>query len=445
MPRTTRSLALLLALTPACAEDSSFVLRWNVGRTADDAEIPLRSVRQCSDLGLSTVRVTTQSADGTVEDQRDFPCFPEAFGSPTGTAPGPELSAGTYFVTIVGLTRRGIPRPDPSGGSDDDALARDRREVVVNSRGEGVLADGFRLIGIDECHDGIDNDRDGAIDQADTPCRLGQTAEDQDVSGALFTFDATLLGDNPRATCAGLGIDLFRITLDADTTREIPCTLLSQSFNADLPAGEHTWKVEALGPTGDVLTTALTGEPFVVPAKDFVLVPIAVDFTIDTFLADPAFARPQRFALEFEPYPDAPLARQCLPNAGALVLDEVRLTLQGAAADAPDTFTDVTTVTIPALADAPFPITAECLDFQAVRSTSDLEWSADGFASYRLLVEALPVDGDVACFSNAESPAVLAPGVDLALTIPRVRSDGACSDCPTGDECPSCVDGVCMP
>ena len=450
MSRTSPALAALLVLAPACAEDSSFVLRWNVGRTEDDAKVALTSVRQCSDLGLSRVKVLTLSADGTTEDQREFPCFPDQFTDPGGAAPGPELGAGTYYVTILGLTRRGIPRDDPSVADEDEVLARDQQTVVVHERGEGVVVDGFRLIGIDECHDGIDNDRDGAIDQADTPCRLGQTAEDRDIAGALFTFEATLLGGNERATCAGLGIGSFRITLDEDptNTREIACTLVAQSFNATLAPGTHTWQVEAIAPGGKPLSAPLVGEEFVVPDEDFVLIPIDVDFSLDTFLAEPAFARPQRFSLEFQPYPDAPVNRQCQPRDGTLWIHTVQLTLQGATADEPEKFEDVELmdpITIPSLEDAALPLLGQCYDFEQIRVTSEIPWSAAGYAHYRLIAEAFPVGSDVACFSNEDSPALLAPGVDLALTIPRVRTDGVCSDCPKDYACDNCVDGVCLP
>ncbi len=453
MSRTTGALAALLVLTPACAEDSSFVLRWNVGRTADDAKTPLTSVRQCSDLGLSRVVVTTIGPDGSTEDTREFPCFPDAFADPNGAAPGPELPAGTYNISIVGLTRRGIERPDPAGDGmgGDDFLARDQQKVVVNERGEGVLVDGFRLVGIDECHDGIDNDRDGAVDQSDTPCRLGQTAEDLDISGALFTFTATLLGANPEATCASLGVSTFRVTLDEDPAniREIPCTLLTQSFSADLPPGEHTWQVEALRANGTVLTEPQTGEPFTVPEREFVLVPITADFTIDTFLGEPAFSEPLRFTLEIEPYPGAPLPRHCEPEAtgSTLWLQTIGLTLQGATADDPETFEDVALpepITIPAIGDPPveFPLRENCREFEPVRTTSEIPWSAAGYVRYRLIAEAFPVGAPEPCFA---ATAELAPGKDVALTLTRVSSTGACSDCPMSQSCDNCVDGVCMP
>lgn len=460
MPPTPRALAALLLLAPACAEDSSFVMRWQVGRTAEDAEVPLTSVRQCADLGLSHVKVTTLADDGSTEDVREFSCFPDAFADPNGAVGGPELGPGTYHVSILGLSRRDLPRPgpdDPDPDPDDDVEILSRKQtVVVRTKGEGLLVDGFRLIGIDECHDGIDNDRDGAVDQTDVPCRQGQVAEDLDISGALFTFEASLLGGNPRATCDGLDIDRIRITLDDDpaNTREIPCTTLAQSFSADLAPGEHTWTVEGLADDGAPITAPLTGDaPFIVPEESFTLVEISVDFSLDRFLADPAFSKPQRFSIEFEPYEGAAVNRICAPDLGALAISRVRLTLRAATADAPDDFEVIEDmVTVPTLIhdDPVFPVTALCNRLTSVHSTSPLVWSATGYTGYKLQVEAwrepFANDGLGPCFSSEMDPDILAPGVDVTLKIPRVRSDGVCSDCPDGvADCDNCIDGVCMP
>lgn len=426
MPKAARVLAALLLLAPACAEDSSFVLRWRVGRTEDDAAAALTTVRQCSDLGLSRVRVTTLAADGTEEDVRDFPCFPDEFTADDGAAPGPELGPGTYYVSILGLTRRGQSRPDPAAPDDDDQiLARDQAEVVVRERGEGVLVDSFKLVGIDECHDGIDNDRDGAVDQSDAPCRRGEVAENLDPTGAQFTFVAVLLGENPRATCGGLGIDRFRVTLDGDSavTREIPCTLQPQAFSTDLAAGAHTWSVEALDRDGEPLTAPIVGESFDVFPKEYRLVEIAVDFSLDTFLADPAFTGPQRLAIEYASSVVDGGTRLCSEAGSDLVISTVELTFLADTADA--AMVPVETVEIPAIPLA-YPLIGDCLDFQKVRVTDDLLWSAAGNRAYYLRVDAYGDDPAVACFSNAEAPARLAPGADLALTVPRVP--GACAD-----------------
>jgi len=442
-----------LALATACAEDPSFVLRWQVGRSEAEADRPLRTVRQCSDLGIARVRIVTRDYDGNEVDRREFPCFPDEFKQADGAAPGPELGAGDYFVTVLGLTRRGLTRPDPNPEDPDDpdpVLARAGLKVTVRSKGEGALVDGFRLIGADECADGIDNDRDGSVDLADPPCREGQVREDQDLSGALFTFEAQLLGgDNPRATCSNLGLASFRITLDGDAAgaRTIPCTTTAQSFSADLPPGPHSWAVEGLDRDGVVVTEAL-GDPqsptFTIGATGFTLVPIAVDFSLASFLAEPPFRGPLPFSIQYLPYPDAPLARPCDPTGlvdlGELVLGTTRVTLLADGAVA----TQVT------LDDEPFPVESMCSEFDRVRVTSDLVWSTvDGASNYALQVESWAAGDDpqtaAPCFSNAAAPAILAPKVDLALAVPRVRSDGACADCSSNKQCPRCEDGVCLP
>ena len=440
-----------LTLATACAEDSSFVLRWQVGRSEADADAMLRSVRQCSELGLAFVRVVTVTDDGTEVDRREFPCFPDEFAEDDGAAPGPELAAGEYYVTVLGLTRRGLTRPDPNPEDPNDpnpVLARDGQKVVVRSKGEGVLIDGFRLIGADECADGIDNDRDGSVDLSDPPCREGKLHEDQDLSGALFTFAATLLGgDNPRATCTGLGLASFRVTLDGDLAgaRTIPCTTTLQSFSADLPPGEHSWLVEGLNAAGVPVTKALgdaATATFSIGETGFTLVPIAVDFAIDSFLAEPAFKGPLEFSIQYLPYPDAPLTRPCDPTGlelGELVLGTTRITLR-----ADGQIADQVT-----LDDLPFPVEELCTEFDRVRNTSDLVWSTvSGASEYELQVEAWAAGDDpmtdAPCFSNAAAPELLAPNISLALAVPRVRSDGACADCTSNKQCDRCEDGVCL-
>lgn len=452
MARATLLLSVAaLTLATACAEDSSFVLRWQVGRSEAEADNMLRSVRQCSELGLAFVRVVTLTDDGTEVDRREFPCFPDEFAEDDGAAPGPELGPGDYYVTVLGLTRRGTTRPDPSPEDPNDpdpVLARDGQKVVVRSKGEGALVDGFRLIGADECADGIDNDRDGSVDLSDPPCREGKLREDQDLSGALFTFSATLLGgDNPHATCGALGLGSFRVTLDGDTAgaRTIPCTTTLQSFSADLPPGEHSWVVEGLDLAGVPVTEAL-GDPaaatFTIAETGFTLVPIAVDFSIDSFLAEPAFAGPLEFSIQYQPYPDAPLPRPCDPaglDLGELVLGTTRVTLRadGQVAD------QVT------LDELPFPVETMCTDFNGLRVTSDLVWGTQsGSSEYELVVEAWAAGDDpqtdAPCFSNAAAPEPLAPNISLALAVPRVRSDGTCADCTSNKQCTRCEDGVCL-
>ena len=453
--------AAALALATACTEDPSFVLRWQVGRSADEAEqADLQSVRQCSELGISRVRVTTSDLDGEEVDSREFACFPEAFAAADGAAPGPEVGPGDYYVTIVGLTRRGATRPDPDDPNDDEkTFARDRRKVTVTSTGEGALIDEFRLVGVGECGDGIDNDRDGAVDDGDLSCRQGELVEDLDNSATIFTLTATLLGgSNPYATCDGLGVSQLRVTLDGDpaNAHTIDCTTAQQSFSAYLPPGMHTWSVEGLAADGTAVTEPLTGEnsTFQVLGLGLQVVDIVVDLSFDVF--KDSFVEAQRFSVVYEPYPGAPRSRPCVaPGAdfGALELGTtvVRLLDEAGAEVEMATLIDATM-----MQDASFPIDGVCRDFDGLRTTSDLTWSAaEGQRGYRLEVRTWAAADDPAtaapCFSNAEvddpdlTPAPLAPGVSLQITVPRLRSDGNCADCKTNADCTRCdqAAGIC--
>jgi len=447
MPRPRLSFAAFgLVLATACAEDPSFVLRWQVGRDAADAEKTLLSVRQCSELGLSRVRVTTfDRADNSEVDSREYPCFPEAFNFPEGTVAGPEIGAGEYDVTIVGLTRRGLIREDAG-----ELLGRAEQTITVRASGEGQLADGFRLIGISECDDGIDNDRDGNIDAADLACRQGETRESLDNSATLFTFQATLLGGNPLATCVGLGVTGLRVILDGDVAgaQQIPCTTVPKSFSAYLPPGTHTWAVEGLG-AGDIAVTQAIAGPdaeFTVSSFGFGFVPIAVDLGIDSFLAP--FSESLRLSIEWQPYEGAPKPRSCEAPAydfGVLVLGTTIVTLL----DENGASVDTVTLLDPGMnMDAVFPLEGTCTDFKSAHTTSDLIWSAmPGQRSYSPQVETWAAADDPMlagpCYSNAAAPAQLAPGISPSITVPRTRTDGTCADCTAKNECDRCEDGVC--
>lgn len=446
--------AAALALATACTEDPSFVLRWQVARAADDPEIALQSVRQCSEIGISRVRITTADADGNDVDVREYPCFPDAFAEPDGAVPGPEVGPGEYDVTIIGLTRRGIPRPDPN--EPNSSLASDKRKVTVVSTGEGALAGAFRLVGIGECDDGIDNDADGAVDRGDLACRQGQTREDNDSRATIFTFEATLLGGNENATCDGLGVTSLRVTLDGDaaSAQSIACTTVPQSFSAYLEPGEHSWVVEGLGPDGEPVTAEISDETssFVVSEAGFDVVDIRVDLAIDYF---DGFTESLRFSVEYEPYPGAPFDRPCNGaglGLGGLELGTTIVTLRD---ETGGVVTSATLIDASMDEDAEFPIDGVCAAFDRVRTTSELMWSAAAMQrGYSLEVRtwALADDPatDVPCFSNAAAddldpddalvlrPEQLAPGISPAISVPRVRSDGNCADCSSKQDCSGC-------
>jgi hypothetical protein len=426
-----------LALASACAEDPSFVLRWHVGRDATEAKQPLLSVRQCSELGIARVRITTaEQGTNEVVDTREFPCFPDEFLEQDGAVGGPEVGAGTYDVTITALTRRNIPRP-----------RADKRQVTVHASGEGQLVTSHRILSVGECEDGIDNDRDGGVDNGDLACRQGQPEESLDNNATVFTFQASLLGDNPAATCAGLDLKQLRVTLDGDTknAQAIPCTTQLQSFSAYLPPGEHTWSVAGLDYAGEVATTELTGDDasFTVSEQGYALVEISVDVVIASFLAP--FNTLLRFSIAYESYPGALEDRYCAPEAGTLTLGATVVTLLD------ESNKPVTSVTLADAAmdeDAEFPLDGLCDGFTRPRITSPLPWSAmAGQRDYSLKVETWAAGDDPMsaepCFSNAAAPARLAPGISPDIVVPRTRSDGTCADCSSNKDCPLCDAGVC--
>jgi hypothetical protein len=440
MPRLALAPVAALALATACAEDPSFVLRWRVGRDAAAAESDLVSVRQCSELGISRVRITT-ATKGTNElvDSREYPCFPDEFSDPDGAVGGPEVGPGEYDVTITALTRRDVERPSP-----------DKQQVTVKASGEGQLITSHRLLSVGECEDGIDNDRDGGTDNGDLACRQGQPRESLDNNATIFTFQATLLGGNPVATCAGLGISQLRVTLDGDTkgAQTIPCTTILQSFSAYLPPGDHSWSVAGLDQKGTAVTDEITGADadFSVSEQGYAFVEIAVDLDLASF-PDP-FNDPLRFSVEYEPYPNAPVNRPCDASGldlGVLTLGATRLTLLDEAGKSVAT---VTLADAPMGADADFPIDGLCVDFDRVRTTSPLMWSdTAGQRDYSLVIETWAAADDPMtakpCFSNAAAPVRLAPGISPAIVVPRTRSDGNCADCSSDNDCSICEDGVC--
>lgn len=425
-----------LALASACAEDPSFVLRWQVGRDAEEAKAPLLSVRQCSELGIARVRVTTaEQGTNEVVDTREFPCFPDEFLERDGAVGGPEVGAGTYDVTITALTRRNVPRPLP-----------DKQQVTVHASGEGQPVTSHRILSVGECDDGIDNDRDGGVDNGDLACRQGQARESLDNNATVFTFQATLLGDNPAATCAGLDLKELRVTLDGDTmnAQAIPCTTLLQSFSAYLPPGEHTWSVAGVDFAGKVATKELTGDDasFTVSEEGYALVEIAVDIDIASFLVP--FDTLLRFSIAYEPYPGAE-DRYCSPDAGTLSLGPTVVTLLD---DSNESVTSITLADAKMDEDPDFPLEGICDSFTPLRITSPIPWSGmAGQRDYSLKVETWAAGDDPMttkpCFSNAAAPAPLAPGISPGIVVPRTRSDGTCADCSSNEDCPVCDAGVC--
>lgn len=456
-PRPSRpgaALVVALALVSACTENSSFFVRWQLGRSEDSVEI-LRSVDQCTELGISRIRVTTRDAAATIVDERDFSCFPAGFEDTDAVAPGPAVGAGTYTVTLTAISRLGVPfTADDAGGSssgggggsdtgatttsgsgsdpaDEKVIAFDAKEIVIAETGQGTRVTDFRIVGVAECDDGIDNDLDGYTDLSDPSCRGSRVADEQsDIATAQITIRPHLLGDNPNATCSGLGLRSIDLELAGPTplAQRITCTTTSQTFSDDLAPGDYTLSITGVG-FDDATRAVIPLDPkvaaFNLAPSGFRSVDVDADFSIPTFLApiDAGFS----FSIEYQAADDALPLTSCSPVADGLVLDQVRITI-----------VDQDGAPVPSaavLADPDPPIlldgaTLPCTDLLKVRSVAPLVWddTPGNYSALGVVVEAFPAGSNTPCYGNADAPTPAAPNASFSIRVPRLSAAGACAD-----------------
>lgn len=454
MPRApwSRSLFVLTAMQAgACAEDSSFLVRWRLGRDSDSVTA-LRAVNQCTELGIVKIRVTTRDAAEAIVDEREFTCFPPGFDDPDTFAPGPEVGPGTYTIQVTALSRLGHPfyaidegdgstggeggesTGDPGSSSSSSSgegliappeereiVAFDTQEVVVAATGEGQKVD-FSIVGVPECDDGVDNDHDGTTDLADISCRGSRLGvEAIDTAALQITLLPRLLGDNPHATCAGLGIRSFLVDVAGPTgvQRALPCSDLSQTFSTDLAPGDYTLSLSALGFLNEPLATlAVPAEAaaFSLAPSAFLSHVIPAEVTIPSFI-DPIEAE-FGFSAAYE-LASGDFTGACDPDG--LLIDRVRATLldQDGAAIAAATLVEAPPLPAAALDGATLP----CIALKRTRWVTPLIWddAPGGYTAVSVVVDAFKAGSDVPCFSNADAPEPAAPNV--SFTIPLLRRD----------------------
>lgn len=439
-------LALASVAAVGCAEDPSFWVRWRLQPLTDvDVREPrgLVSVDQCSQLGISRIRISTRDGADTLIDEREFPCFPAGFDDPEARAPGPEVGAGAYSVTVTALGRRGVqfcadepadPDADADGSEIDTSckkvLASAAQDVVIRETGEGQRLPEFVIVGAPQCSDGIDNDRDGYTDLADPSCAGDRTGlEVGDSAGAQVVVRPRLMGGNPSAYCNGLGLSEIELAITGPTTKQLrfPCTTTAQTFTESLDPGDYTLSVTGLGPGGKVLavpTLDLDITTFTLAPEGFQSVDLVADFTIASFLApiEAGF----EFSLAFLSGPEQLPLTTCEPEPG-LVIDRVRVTVLDA---------DLEVVPTAALRDGGDPpivldgvATVPCATLGGLPRIEPLVWDDAPMAHEELYlrVEGLAPDSDVACYGNGDEPALAAPNASLGLALPRLAFDGACA------------------
>lgn len=429
----------------ACSESPSFTVRWRVHPYTDAtptiADTPaLVSVEQCSQHGISKIRLTTVDAAGALVDEREFPCFPPQFADRDAVAPGPEVGPGTYGVTVTALGRREVQFcADPVADEDmskprtcEKVFASTAAEVVVREAGEGQKLPEFVIVAAPECSDGVDNDRDGYTDLADPSCDgdpLGVERGDN-AGGAQIIVRPQLMSGNPSAYCEGLGLFELELEIAGPTaiTRRFPCSTTSRTFTEDLEPGDYTLSIAGLGYDRQVIARpALDPDrsSFTLAPEGFRSVELPVDFTIASFEA-PIEAGLTFTVAYVNAEGDKPVTT-CTPGPGSLVLERSRITVLDA---------DMNVVPTAALRDGANPPivldgvnTVPCEALSGLRTIEPLVWDDEtGFQELYLRVESFPPGSDTPCFGNGDAPAPAAPNASLALDLPRLSDEGACAD-----------------
>lgn len=443
MLRARLASVLVLALTGACTESPSFSVRWKL-HPHTDAELqgadidPLLSVKQCTELGISRMRVTTRDANGTIVDEREFQCFPRGFEDTSAVAPGPEVGPGDYTVTVTALGRRGVQfcaeQPDDGATFDPDcdALASDAAEIKILETGEGQRHTDFLIVGVPQCRDGVDNDRDGYTDLADPSCAGDpEGVELSDAAAAQIIVRPRLMSGNPSATCFGLGFTDFELDIAGPSAgkRRFPCTTTAQTFTEDLDPGDYILSFTGLG-AGDAVRAVAPIDPeistFTLAPGGFRTVDMVADFTIASF------NEPIEAGVEFSvAYVDEPgdLPRTtCTPGQGGLVLDQVAITVLDQDLQIIPTATFYNGDDPPIVLDGA--TTIPCEQLSALHYIEPLTWgdAAPAVQGLYLRVEAFPAGSTTACFGNPDDPAPASPNASLALALPRLSNQGDCAD-----------------
>jgi hypothetical protein len=291
---------MLASFVAGCTEPPSYELGWRLvdvdGFNDPEQAPPLVSVKQCSEVGVQKVQVTTRRLDNSIAARQDYPCFPGAFGRGE-LVDGPVLEPGEYKIEATGLRRSGerwacvadetLPEPKP---------------CVAFAEGSVIVAEGelpaveFVLLSPPECDDGIDNDGDGLVDGKDPSCIFNPDGPEQsDNRLALFQLKVTFL-NSPLVLPANVGVMAVRVSVDGEVLAEATASDLNTdiwpfrlpTISASLDPGEHELAVVAVDKGGQPVTDALlrtVAIPFAIfTGDDESLDPSRFDFTSERFL-----------------------------------------------------------------------------------------------------------------------------------------------------------------
>jgi hypothetical protein len=279
---------MALALMSGCDEPPSYLVRWTLVEQADlehPDPPPLTSVKQCAEVGVSKVRVTTNTPGGTEVDVREFACFPGAFERGDAVEV-PALPAGEYVVKVEGLRRTG----ETWDCAESETCVAFAESSVTIAEGSQPTVE-VVLLEPPQCDDGIDNDLDGRVDSKDPACILDATdLEAADFGVALFQTSVTFLGSSV-VTPPRVSVDKLRLEVDGELLRELSASELdTTSWPFRLPLiggsydpGEYVFTIVATDQDGNPRTMPLTA-PLVVSEDEAGFVVGQFDFTGDLFL-----------------------------------------------------------------------------------------------------------------------------------------------------------------
>jgi hypothetical protein len=423
----------LLALT-GCGQPPGFELSWRIGDTLEDAA-PLTAVKQCSDVGIFSVRVTISLGDAVVPID-EFPCF--------SIVEGPPLEPGEYTVEVEGLRRSGEPWAfDPELDAQVDRIAYDSASVIVS---DGALPSvEVVLLAPPECDDGIDNDRDGVVDGQDPGCEVltptGEPSEGNDADVTLFQLAVTFL-DSPAVEPLDVGVQHIQLAVDGELLIALSNAQLDLEqwpFRLPLVSGEfvggnHELSVTAIDSNGALTETQVL--EFTTTDDQGTYVAHQFDFGSEAFLQPVV----EPLALVFEP--------DCSPG-GTLALERMWIRV----VDETDTALDVAALgltgstviggsgmSILPIDEAGGWVSFECPS-SVVRST-DLAWGG-----YRVQAQARRAD-DVTCYESPIGDLSPQPVSAQTLALERVLIDElpACPECTADADCSgqTCNDGLCV-
>ena len=468
----------LAGVLGGCGAPPGYALSWTLiaNEAADDSGVALDSVRQCSEVGISQVRVTatprnaatsldTVPTEGTDFFIDEYPCFP-------GSVDGPVLEPGVYDLVIEGLRRTGEPWEfDPELDAEELRIAYAEAELTVVEGQEPTPIE-LVLRAPPECDDGIDNDGDGRVDRADPACLVDNPTQEA-LDGAASVVQAELrmlASDSTLTRPLNLGIHSFELEAVGASSEGDPATFNVSQANLDYsrtpfrlpllaailddPDSSYEVTLTGLDAGGVALTGPIVAE---VPEGGDSVPSLQNNTFVGEFVVRPEdFLAPVSLSALFsqvlrrnEDNATQPCAAGGLLASG---LDALRVRV----VDQDGTPLDVASLGLGGGALDPAQ-EGEWIRFAcplAPMTTAALDWG-----TYEIQLEGLV--GDEVCFHSGEGEAPAAAAIELVpslntsaqiITLERVLVDGAvpaaCQECSGDAECESaevCDNNICVP